>query len=127
MDYVMANGMDILEAMIEGTKRNYNRSARDGKTAMNFLREEYENNLADLDSATQKQIRRNTKNSPLHCHLPIRLVMEHKHIGGKVCETHARVSLASKPYVVFDIPMQNWDRMCTKWERRCNADNRPTA
>ncbi len=42
--------------------------------------------------------------------------------------TDAReVELASKLYVVFDIPMEVLDRMESKWERRCNADSRLTA
>ena len=127
MNNVMATGGDILEAMLEGIKCHYNRSAKDGKSCMNLLRDEYEYRLAELDVVTQRKLRRNTKNSPLFSYLPISLALVHEHKAGTKCEPHARVYLASKPYVVFDIPMQAWDRMCSKWQRLCDADSRLAA
>lgn len=106
---VLATGSQIYAAAIAGAKRGYNRSTDEYIKYAQLLQKHYEAMLRTVvDKNERNNIIRNTGGNWRNAYLPLSLAMYHNHIGGKPCETHARVYLTTNPAAVFDIPLDDW-------------------
>lgn len=118
MSTIYARGVDIYSAGVAGAKRGYNRSTYEHKHYADLIGECYSVLVADIDDeAVRQQVIRNTNGTWQFATLPLSLALLHHHKGGKKCETHARVYLATNPASVFDIPLSHWQRLCVRSEK----------
>ena len=109
---IYAKGSDIFAALINGAKRKYNRSTDDHSVYEVRLAESF-NHLIKSVTCREKHraIIRNTKGQWRKAYMPLNLALLHHHQAGKPIETHARVYLATDPYHLMDIPLEDWQSM----------------
>ncbi len=112
-----AMGNEIYAAAVEGAKRGYNRSTDNYAAYEDALSDVYESYLSTAPRSTRRAIERKTKGDWRNAYLPLSLMMEHKHIGSKPSETHARVMLQGKEVTLIDIPMDRWEQFESQTEK----------
>lgn len=105
-----ATGNEIYAAAVEGAKRGYNRSTDNYAAYEDAISDVYEYYLSTATRSTRRAIEHKTKGDWRNAYLPLMLMMEHKHIGGKPSETHARVMLQGKGVTFIDIPLDRWEQ-----------------
>lgn len=109
---IFATGEQIYSAAIAGAMRGYNRSTDKHSTYEEVIEEHYKAMLSDVvNRSERRRIQKQTGNNWRKAYLPLSMALVHKHIGGQLCEEHARVYLTSNPARVFDIPLQQWNEM----------------
>lgn len=109
---IFATGEQIYSAAIAGAMRGYNRSTDKHSTYEEVIEEHYKAMLSDVvNRSERRRIQKQTGNNWRKAYLPLSMALVHKHIGGQLCEEHARVYLTSNPARVFDIPLHQWNEM----------------
>ena len=109
---IFATGEQIYSAAIAGALRGYNRSTDKHSTYEKVITEHYKAMLSDVvNRSERRRIQRHTGNNWRKAYLPLSMALVHNHIGGQLCEEHARVYLTSNPARMFDIPMDHWNVM----------------
>jgi len=109
---IFATGEQIYTAAVAGAERGYNRSTDQHSKYAELINEHYEEMTdAVSNKAARRRIRERTGNDWRKAYLPLSMALVHRHIGGELCEEHARVFLTSNPARVFDIPMNHWNEM----------------
>jgi len=109
---IFATGEQIYSAAIAGAIRGYNRSTDKHSTYEEVIEEHYKAMLSDVvNRSERRRIQKQTGNNWRKAYLPLSMALVHNHIGGELCEEHARVYLTSNPARVFDIPLHQWEEM----------------
>jgi|688.fasta_scaffold166129_2 hypothetical protein len=105
---------DALEIMNRGSNiAGYNR-CYDEQQFSKIMSEIYEDMFVGADKATEKRVRKNTKNSWRLAFIPIVPILVHKHKFGKSCEEHMRVMLGGNPKYCLDLIMDHYDLIVEK-------------
>ena len=105
---------DALEIMNRGSNiAGYNR-CYDEQQFSKIMSEIYEDMFVGADKATEKRVRKNTKNSWRLAFIPIVPILVHKHKFGKPCEEHMRVMLGGNPRYCLDLIMDHYDLIVEK-------------
>ena len=109
MQIIFIKGRDIYKAAVAGAKRGYNRSTDDYTTYEQVLGGCYDFHISTVDEPSVRlNIWRTTRGDWRNAYLPVSFLIEHKHIGGKPSEAHARIAVHSDTMKVIDVPLEKW-------------------